>query len=93
MKKIILGLFLTAGISGSVFAGNSVEKKENSIKVDKIFFECRSSTITNTIDANGNLVSSSQSPWVTISCGGAPDGTNVIKSEIKQLKPTTDINP
>lgn len=47
------------------------------------------------------LFKTEQSSWQTIPCGSAPDGTNVIKSEIKVVERletslaiiSTDVNP
>ncbi|MEN2435695.1 hypothetical protein AAH994_09810 [Weeksellaceae bacterium A-14] len=84
MKKFILGLLLAVGVSGVSYARNSVGVKETT--GSKVIKACYSSTITNYVDAEGNLLYSEQSRWVEIPCGDWPDGTKVIKTKIVQEK-------
>ena len=85
MKKVILGLFLTVGSSSLFFANvkkNEVVKESQNFIFSQDSQGCSTSTITNYVDKDGNLIKSEQSAWLEISCGGAPDGTTVIKSRI-----------
>lgn len=76
---------MAVGVSGVSYARNSVGVKETT-GGSKVIKACYSSTITNYVDAEGNLLYSEQSRWVEIPCGDWPDGTKVIKTKIVQEK-------
>jgi hypothetical protein len=106
MKKIILGLFLTVGISGMALAGNesnNVESVKNNLKeksevikaIDKVDFEkpfdCWYGTTTNYFNADGTLSASISIGFAASCLPGDEDGTISIRVK-KVVQASTDVN-
>lgn len=85
MKKIVLGLLLTVGISGFSFAGENIKLKKNIIKP----ISCTLTIITNYVDGNGKYLGSTSSTH-TVDCGNNPNGSAFIEQKLV-IKPTQSV--
>lgn len=92
MKKIMLGLFLTVGVSAIAIANSSIAKTNNfdftkseqvskikNILDSKITVDCWYGTITNYYNSSGELTASTSIGYAAACLPGDADGTISIK--------------
>ena len=85
MKKLVLGLLLTVGISGVSFAGESIKLKKVIMKP----ISCTLTIITNYVDGNGKYLGSTSNTY-TVDCGNNPNGTAFVEQKLV-IKPTQSL--